>query len=230
MDIIPVLDIYKKKVVTAVEGNRHSYKPIASKLYDSTDPKEIISTIKKRYKPSIIYIADLDAIIDKKVNSKIINDILTHFPEIDFWIDTGLNILELKKRYINYHPVFCTEKSVGFDIYTNNKKKYICSFDYKKRILGNVNLPKLLKYLPKKIILMDLEQVGSSKYLNFKMLRKYFRRSNRYDFYIAGGVKTTLDLYRAKSLGAKGVLVSSILKKDCLPRLLIQKRKNQPIH
>ena len=121
MDIIPVLDIYKKKVVTAVEGNRNSYKPIASKLYDSTDPKEIISTIKKRYKPSIIYIADLDAIIDKKVNSKIINDILTHFPEIDFWIDTGLNILKLKKRFINYHPVFCTEKSVGFDIYTNNK-------------------------------------------------------------------------------------------------------------
>ena len=230
MDIIPVLDIYKKKVVTAVEGNRHSYKPIASKLYDSTDPKEIISTIKKRYKPSIIYIADLDAIIDKKVNSKIINDILTQFPEIDFWIDTGLNILKLKKRFINYHPVFCTEKSVGFDIYTNNKKEYICSFDYKKRILGNVNLPKLLKYLPKKIILMDLEQVGSSKYINFKMLRKYFRHSNRYDLYIAGGVKTTLDLHRAKSLGAKGVLVSSILKKDCLPKLLIQKRKNQPIH
>ena len=97
MDIIPVLDIYKQKVVTAVEGNRHSYKPIVSNLYSTTDPKQIISTIKKRYKPSIIYIADLDAIIDNKVNTKIINDILIDFPEINFWIDTGLNILKLKK-------------------------------------------------------------------------------------------------------------------------------------
>ena len=230
MDIIPVLDIYKQKVVTAVEGNRHSYKPIVSNLYNTTDPKQIISTIKKRYKPSIIYIADLDAIIDNKVNTKIINDILIHFPEINFWIDTGLNILKLKKRFINYHSVFCTENSIGFDIDTNNKKKYICSFDYKKRILGNVNLPRLLKYLPKKIILMDLEQVGSSKYANFKMLRKFIKYSSKYELYIAGGIKSTLDLNRAKSLGAKGVLVSSILKKDCLPRLLIQKRKNQPIN
>ena len=229
MDIIPVLDIYKQKVVTAVEGNRHSYKPIASKLYDSTDPKEIILTIKKRYKPSIIYIADLDAIIDKKVNSRILNEILTHFPEIHFWIDTGLSQIKLKRRFSNFHPVFCTENSQGFDINTNNKR-YICSFDYKKRIIGNVNLPKLLKYLPKKIILMDLDQVGSSKNTNYRMLRKYLRYSSRYDLYIAGGIKTALDLHKAKSLGAKGVLVSSILKKDCLPKLLIQKRKNQPIH
>lgn len=229
MDIIPVLDIYKQKVVTAVEGNRHSYKPIASKLYDSTDPKEIILTIKKRYKPNIIYIADLDAIIDKKVNSRILNEILLHFPEIQFWIDTGLSQIKLKRRFSNFHPVFCTENSQGFDINKNNEK-YICSFDYKKRILGNVNLPKLLKYLPKKIILMDLDQVGSPKYTNFRILRKYLRYSSKYDLYIAGGIKTTLDLHKAKSLGAKGVLVSSILKKDCLPKLLIQKRKNQPIH
>ena len=227
MDIIPVLDIYKQKVVAAVEGNRHSYKPIVSKLYDSTDPKEIILTIKKRYKPSIIYIADLDAIIDKKVNSKILNEILIRFPDIHFWIDTGLYQIKLKKRFSNFHPIFCTENSLGFDINKNNKK-YICSFDYKKRILGNVNLPKLLKYLPKKIILMDLEQVGSSKNTNFRMLHKYFKYSSKYELYIAGGIKTTLDLHKAKSLGAKGVLVSSILKKDCLPKFLIQKRKNQP--
>ena len=125
MDIIPVLDIYKQKVVTAVEGNRHSYKPIASKLYDSTDPKEIILTIKKRYKPNIIYIADLDAIIDKKVNSRILNEILLHFPEIHFWIDTGLSQIKLKRRFSNFHPVFCTENSQGFDMNMNNKK-YIC--------------------------------------------------------------------------------------------------------
>ena len=77
---------------------------------------------------------------------------------------------------------------------------------------------------------MDLDQVGSSGYANFKMLKKFLRYSSKYELYIAGGIKTTLDLHKAKSLGAKGVLVSSILKKDGLPKLLIQKRKNQPIH
>ena len=230
MDVIPVLDIYKQKVVAAVEGNRHSYKPIVSKLYNSTDPKEIIFAIKRRYKPSIIYIADLDAIIDKKANSQIINDILESFPGIDFWIDTGLKSLNLKKRFVNYHPIFCSEKSVGFDIHNHYKERLICSLDYKNKILGNVNLPKLLKYLPKRIILMDLEQVGSSKCTNFKILKRYLKYSSKYELYIAGGIKTTLDLQKAKSLGAKGVLVSSILKNGNIPKLLIHKRKNQPRH
>ena len=77
---------------------------------------------------------------------------------------------------------------------------------------------------------MDLEQVGSSKCANFRILKKYLRYLGKYDLYLAGGIKTILDLQKAKKLGAKGVLVSSILKYDVLPKLLIQKRKNQPIH
>ena len=83
-----------------------------------------------------------------------------------------------------------------------------------KLVLGTNNQGKvreISKLLPKKIILMDLDQVGSSKNTNYRMLRKYLRYSSRYDLYIAGGIKTALDLNKAKSLGAKGVLVSSLL-------------------
>ena len=81
-------------------------------------------------------------------------------------IDTGLNILKLKKRFMNYRSVFCTENSIGFDIDTNNKKKYMCSFDYKK-IIENVNLPRLLKYLPKKIIINGFKSSWFIKISNF---------------------------------------------------------------
>ena len=106
MDIIPVLDIYKSNVVVAVKGNRHLYQPINYKLYNSTDPRDIINAIKEKFKPKIIYIADLDAITNDKANHKIIDSIIKNNTDIEFWIDTGLNKLNLSKRYTNYFSVF----------------------------------------------------------------------------------------------------------------------------
>ena len=101
----------------------------------------------------------------------------------------------------------------------------MCSFDYNHKIIGNNFLVKQKKYLPKKIIIMDLNQVGSNKYLNFKILRRYIRFQKKYEFYIAGGVKSTFDIKRAESLGAKGVLVSTLLHKSKIAKLFITKEK-----
>ena len=67
MDIIPVLDILNNKVVKAIKGDRAKYKSIDSRLYNSTEPIEIIKQLSKRYVPHILYIADLDAISHDKV-------------------------------------------------------------------------------------------------------------------------------------------------------------------
>tara|TARA_B100000609_G_scaffold38919_1_gene29494 strand:+ start:1706 stop:2392 length:687 start_codon:yes stop_codon:yes gene_type:complete len=225
MEIIPVLDIYKNKVVTAIQGKRHEYKPINTKLYNSTDPLDIINSIKEKFKPEIIYIADLDAIIDNKASHKLLNSIIEKNPSIIFWVDSGLKIINLKRRYVNYNPIFCSEKSTGFDIKNIPSNKFVCSLDYNKKIMGNTILPKLHRYLPKKIILMDLSQVGSNEFLNFKILKKYSRYQKKYDLYVAGGIKNTLDIQRAKKLGVKGALVSSILYKQKLPKLFITKEK-----
>ena len=68
MDIIPVIDIFNNKVVTAIQGKRDSYQPIDLKLYNTTDPLEIIDILNQRFKPSIIYIADLNGILYKKIH------------------------------------------------------------------------------------------------------------------------------------------------------------------
>ena len=101
MDIIPVLDIINNKVVKAIKGDRSKYASIDSKLYNSIEPIEIINQLSKRYSPHIIYIADLDAISKKDVNHELFNKILRIFPKIDFWIDTGLNKINLIKKYKN---------------------------------------------------------------------------------------------------------------------------------
>jgi len=98
MDIIPVLDILNNKVVKAVKGNRDVYQPINKQLYNTTDPRDIIYLIVKKFKPSIIYIADLNAIIDNNVSHELIELILKKFPKIQFWIDSGLNKIKFNKN------------------------------------------------------------------------------------------------------------------------------------
>ena len=224
MDIIPVLDILNNKVVKAIEGDRAKYKSIDSRLYNSTEPIEIIKQLSKRYVPHILYIADLDAISNNKVNHELFNKILHIFPKIDFWIDTGMNKINLVRKYKNYTPIFCSENSKGFDLVSSKNNKYICSLDFKNSFLGTKPIYKHKRYLPNKIIIMDLLQVGSVNNLNYKLAKKIIKNDKK-DYYIAGGVKKVLDIKKARQIGAKGVLVSSILHRSKLTRLFIQKEK-----
>ena len=225
MDIIPVIDIFNDKVVTAIQGKRDSYKPIDLKLYNTIDPIEIINILIKKFKPKIIYLADLGGILHSRINYSLYEHILKNNQKVNFWIDAGKSNLSRFNNLNNFIDVFCSETSKGFDL--NSRKNYhkVCSFDYNHKIIGNNFLVKQKKYLPKKIIIMDLNQVGSNKYLNFKILRRYIRFQKKYEFYIAGGVKSTFDIKRAESLGAKGVLVSTLLHKSKIAKLFITKEK-----
>ncbi len=224
MDIIPVLDILNNQAVKAVKGNRNGYQPINKQLYNTTDPRDIIYLIVKRFKPSIIYVADLNAIIDNDVNHKLIESILKGFPKIKFWIDSGLNKIKLSRNFKNYTPVFCGEKSMGFELLSKKYKNYICSLDFKENFLGSKPVYKHIRHMPKKIIIMDLMQVGSDNKFNLKIANKFIKNDKK-DYYIAGGIKKVLDIKKAKQIGAKGVLVSSILHQNKLTKIFIQKEK-----
>jgi len=224
MDVIPVLDILNNKVVKAIKGDRTKYEPINVKLYNSIEPVEIINQLSKRYSPHIIYIADLDAISNNNVNHDLFNRILSVFPKIVFWIDTGINNINLIKKYKNYIPVFCSENSKGFDLVSSKKQNYICSLDFNNCFLGAKPIYKHKRYLPDKIIIMDLLQVGSENKLNYK-IAKQFIKNDKKDYYIAGGIKKVLDIKKARKIGAKGVLISSILHQRTLTKIFIQKEK-----
>ena len=71
---------------------------------------------------------------------------------------------------------------------------------------------------------MDLLQVGSDDKFNYNIAKKFIRNDKK-DYYIAGGIKKVQDIKKAKKIGAKGVLVSSILHQNKLTKLFIQKEK-----
>jgi phosphoribosylformimino-5-aminoimidazole carboxamide ribotide isomerase len=60
--IIPVMDIRGGIVVRAVAGRREEYKPLVSRLTDSTDPLVVAEALRRAAATDEFYVADLDAI------------------------------------------------------------------------------------------------------------------------------------------------------------------------
>ena len=224
MDIIPAIDILDNNVVKAIKGKRDKYRSINHKLYSTTNPRDIIYQIAKNYSPKIIYIADLDAIINNKMNNSFYIDIFSSFPKIIFWVDSGLNYIKLNKKYKNYQSVFCSERSQGYEMISNKFNKCVCSLDFMHKYLGKKFIYRHERANPSKVILMDMMQVGSNKKINYKLARKFIRNNGK-EYYIAGGIKNMFDINKAKKMGASGVLVSSMLHKNKLSKHIIQKEK-----
>ena len=224
MDIIPAIDILDNKVVKAIKGKRDKYQSIEYKLYSTTNPRDIIYQITKYYSPKIIYIADLDAIINNKMNNNFYIDIFSSFPKVTFWVDSGLNYIKLNKKYKNYQSVFCSERSQGYEMISNKFDKCVCSLDFLDKYLGKKFIYRHERANPSKVILMDMIQVGSNKKINYKLARKFIRNNGK-EYYIAGGIKNMFDINKAKKMGASGVLVSSMLHQNKLSKHIIQKEK-----
>ena len=212
-------------VVTAHKGDRGNYKKINSHLYNSTDPKKIINEIICKYSPNIIYIADLDAIIENNINHDLYRYLFSKYPKIIFWVDSGLKIINLRKNYKNYFPIYCSEKSKGFELLSQKFKYHICSYDYKKNLLGLKSIHRYVKSFPKKIIIMDLYKVGTLSKPNFGLAKTLIRKKYNNEYYIAGGIKSLLDIKYAKKIGAKGVLVASIIHINKLTKFTFIKER-----
>ncbi len=62
MRILPVLDVMQDEVVRGVGGQRHEYRPIVSRLTNSSRPLDVAGAIHKHFGLGEFYLADLDAI------------------------------------------------------------------------------------------------------------------------------------------------------------------------
>ncbi|HEV3440051.1 MAG TPA: HisA/HisF-related TIM barrel protein [Gemmata sp.] len=60
--LIPVLDVMNGQVVRAVGGRRHGYRPLTSKLVQSTDPETVAMSLLDATGARELYVADLDAL------------------------------------------------------------------------------------------------------------------------------------------------------------------------
>src|SRR5262245_35661517 len=86
--IIPVMDIRGGIVVRAIAGRREAYKPLVSRLTDSTDPVEVAEALRRVSESYQVYLADLDAIAGAPPNFQLFQALAGRGFHV--WADAGI--------------------------------------------------------------------------------------------------------------------------------------------
>jgi len=226
--IIPVIDILNSEVVHAKKGERDKYRPLNSKIFNSTNPIKIIKTLKYKFKFNEIYIADLDSIIYKTPNFQLFDKILK-IPDLNIMIDPGI---------VNFHDVSIFSKYrfnkliIGLETINNFKtirksislfgqNKFILSIDmYKGKIISKLEdlknedpiriINKISNLGIENIILLDLFRVGQ-KVGGIPTLFSEILSIFKGNVFVGGGIKNQEDILYYREKKFSGVLVATAL-------------------
>ena len=226
--IIPVIDILNSKAVHAVKGERVNYKPLKSPLFKSSNPLEIVKILKHKYNFNEFYIADLDSILKKRPNFRILEKIL-NIRNIKVFVDPGIVSLEDTIKFSKFKfkgVILGLETIKNIDIISQSlkvldQKKVIVSVDmYKGKILSNAknlknqNPLKIIKIIEtlgvKEIILLDLYRVGQ-KLGGIPLLYSDISKSYSGKIFVGGGIKNYNDILNYKEQNFSGVLIATAL-------------------
>lgn len=215
MQIIPVIDLKQGLVVHAKQGNRDDYQPISSTLCQSSDMFDVLDALLTLYRFSIFYIADLDAITHQSDNGNLIYKVLSYFPDILFWVDSGYPLYGNKFRQLtNYLPVLGSESFLdnNTDEIKNFNNRFILSLDYSKTgELGAKSLFCNEKLWPEQIIIMNLPRVGSNLGPELEQLTAYCKQYPEKKIIAAGGIRNCTDLKALQRIGVNHALIASAL-------------------
>lgn len=215
MQIIPVIDLMGGLAVHAKEGHRQHYLPLVSRLCANADPHNVIIGLLDLYPFQTIYLADLDALSGKGTQAAVIAGLRQAFAGLEFWVDSGWPGLD-HTDFTEHHfsPVIGTE-SLEYDkipIVRAQKRGFILSLDVLNgTLLGPNEVFQQTECWPRRIILMNLSHVGSSKGPDFERLQQYISGYPDHEFIAAGGVRDEADLLRLATMGVSAVLMASAL-------------------
>ncbi|MDE0512081.1 MAG: HisA/HisF-related TIM barrel protein [Gammaproteobacteria bacterium] len=217
MHIIPVIDLKDGLAVAARQGKRQTYRPLASPLCPQPELPAVIRAYLSVFPFRTFYIADLNAIEKNGNNHALITRMLQTHSDISLWIDSGTdpfindNSVSFRDRVNN---VLGSETGISIeqlDHYTR-KSDCILSLDYRGgELLGNPDLMAQPSLLPQRIIIMNLERVGSHAGPDLEHISSLLNRLPGKQLYAAGGVRNAEDLRRLAGHGVHGALVATAL-------------------
>jgi len=217
MHIIPVIDLKDGLVVAARQGKRQTYSPLASPLCQQPDFPAVIRAYLSVFPFRTFYIADLNAIEKNGNNHALITRVLQTHSDISLWIDSGTdpfingNSVCFRDRVNN---VLGSETGISIEQLGHYTRKSDCilSLDFRGgKLLGSPDLPAQPSRLPQRIIIMNLERVGSHAGPDLEHIRSLLNRLPGKQIYAAGGVRNAEDLRLLADHGVHGALVASAL-------------------
>jgi phosphoribosylformimino-5-aminoimidazole carboxamide ribotide isomerase len=164
----------------------------------------------------IIYLADLNAITGQGNNKSLIESLLTRYPKILFWIDSGY-----QSRAFAYRDFANVKQVLGTEYYRDENlatmelfaKNFILSLDFSERDekLGSSRLFREPDLLPEQVIIMTLGRVGSNFGPDFEKLLFYQKLMEGVEIIASGGIRNMADVQQLGRLGIKKALCASAL-------------------
>ena len=216
MKLIPVLDLMAGQVVHARRGARDQYQPMRSLLCPSAAPEAILQALIENFKCDTIYIADLDAIRFRRPQLALLEKLKSRFAKIQFWLDAGIAD---QRSFISLERYNLATLVIGSESLTEigwlepiAKDDWILSLDFKKNnFLGDPQLLENTSIWPKRLLAMNLTQVGSESGPDFELLKKLQKLNSSAAIFSAGGVRDCHDLKKLQQYGISGALVATAL-------------------
>lgn len=219
MDVIPVIDVARGKVVRAVKGDRANYKPIETALCTSSEPLDVAKALRKLHPFRRIYAADLDGIEGRGRNVHLVPALSSAFPGAEIWIDAGTGsrggaraVLAAPVAVLVTGSESLESVSALRDIVAEAPGRTVLSLDFRgAEFMGPAALLTDTSLWPHRIIVMTLARIGSDQGPELERIRDVVRRAGGRRVYAAGGIRHRLDLDAARAAGAHGALVATAL-------------------
>lgn len=236
MRVIPVVDLKGEKVVRGVGGRREAYEPIESQLVGSPLPAPLADALVQKLGASEAYVADLDAIEGATPDWNAYGQLAG--AGLRLWIDAGITdvrratqIQRLISAGAPFEAIIAGLETVGnIELLAQlleqvGSERLVFSLDLRngQPIVADSKSPwqaapaetiaqEAIDLGIRRLIILDLAQVGVSEGLGTLELCRALRETNaEIELISGGGVRGIDDLWLMHQAGCDAALVASAL-------------------
>lgn len=220
MKIIPVVDLKGGQAVHARGGLRDDYRPVRSRLSDSSEPRAVVQGFLDLHPFAELYVADLDAIAGTGDNRAVLEGLREAWPALTLWVDNGLAEAAACRDWLARglgDLVIGSESQADAAILERLRpvgawQRIVLSLDFQgDRFLGPPAILERVESWPDRVVVMTLARVGGGRGPDLDRLKEICARAPDRRIFAAGGVGDARDLAALAGVGASGVLIASAL-------------------
>jgi len=199
------------EAVRAVAGRRAEYRPLETPFAASSDPCAVAKGFLRLYPFKSIYLADLDAILERGGNERALARLAAAFPKIEFWLDRGRRELPAAANFVRVLGSESLAPDLSAPDFSQDRDA-ILSLDFNGlRFRGPAELENRPALWPQRVIAMTLAKIGGATGPDFERLALIKARAGGREVYAAGGLRGADDLLRLAERGIAGALVATAL-------------------
>lgn len=176
----------------------------------------MVAGLLSRFPFPALYLADLDAIEGRDDNDGTLRRLRREFPGLELWVDRGLRTAAGWRDWQAGDlgtPVIGSESRPQDGLLARlGDPRALLSLDHRDDgLAGPARLLEDAATWPGRVIVMDLDRVGTGRGPDLDRVRSIAARAGQRQVFAAGGVRSGSDLRDLSARGATGALVASAL-------------------